>query len=192
VAVAAEGSLEERVERAVESAVAARRGELERLVGESVDAALEQLAGELVDAQLARRCANCGGTPLVARRTICRPCLRARRRELHAARVARRRNGTAPATSNGEEPHPARARESSNSGAGAQRDRHAPAHAGSAQAIAPEELARRARRHTVRGRELGAGELAAWLRAAGLAELTTSGMLVATAAGIEIGAGLAD
>jgi hypothetical protein len=41
-------SLEARVDRAVEQAVAARRGELERLVRSRVDVALQELAGELV------------------------------------------------------------------------------------------------------------------------------------------------
>src|SRR5262249_30698737 len=85
------------------AAVEARRGELEQLVDARVDAVLHTLAAQLVEAKLVRRCARCGGFPLVPKRTLCRDCHRARTRFLPARRV-RRRNGTGD---DAEEPAPA-------------------------------------------------------------------------------------
>ena len=190
VAAAEDTSLEARVERAVEQAVAARRGELERLVTRRVDVALQELAGELVDQKLSRRCASCGGFPTLPNRTLCRDCHRARARELHAARV-RRRNGSEP--DDDEEPHPALAdhgrkrrrrpvRSPDSALNGAARVN------GNGGGLAVEELARRVRAQNPPG--VPAAELEAWLRGAGLAEATAGGLLVPTARGRELAAGL--
>jgi hypothetical protein len=181
VAAVENASLEARVERAVEQAIAARRADLEHLVRSRVDVALQELAGEVLDQQLAQRCTSCGGFPTLPSRTLCRDCHRARARELHAARVVRRRNGGTPADD--EEPHPApadldsksrrepvRSPESAPNGAAGVSE--------SGGGIAAEELARRAGARNLPG--LSAGELEAWLLGEGLARVTSAGLLVPT------------
>ena len=159
-------------------------------------------AVELLDAQLARRCTVCGGFPALPKRTVCRPCLRTRNRELHAARVARRRNGGAPGDAD-EEPHPAltssgrmprRERvgspESAAEPAGRVNGCREPEHVEERGAgIAADELARRTGRHGVLA--LTGDELEAWLRDTGLARVTSAGLLVPTERGVEIANALA-
>jgi hypothetical protein len=179
--------LEERVQRVVEAAVAARRSELEQLVEARVDAELEQLAGELVAARLApakRACSVCGVEPRLPQRTVCRPCLRVRARELHAAR---RRNGGGPGDD--EEPHQAGRvngngrRHGGRVGRPWTRPEPPTEEEGSpelaAGGIAAAELARHANNGN-RLLDLPAAGLETWLLDAGLAKRTAAGLLVPT------------
>jgi hypothetical protein len=211
VAFAQEAAVDARVEHAVRAAVAARRQELELLVEARVDAELEQLASEAVARRLTRpdeTCSVCGVEPRLPSRTLCRPCLRVRNRELHAARVARRRIGDAaadddeepaPVSARDEQPEQARARTSGGAnGAGRAGERlgspeirrepaarmsgcREPEHVEErGVGIAADELARRA------GGALRADDLETWLRDAGLAQVTRAGLLVPTERGVEI------
>jgi hypothetical protein len=129
VAAAAADRLEERVQRVVEQAVAAHRGELEQLVRHRVDFALAELAAELVHQELhpngthdgaavetppaaassasERPCSRCGQRPRLRWRSLCRDCYRADRRAADARHRAQRRPAAALADDD-EEPHPAR------------------------------------------------------------------------------------
>jgi hypothetical protein len=201
---AAAEALEERVQRVVEAAVEARRQELELLVEARVDAELEQLASEAVARRLTRPCSVCGVEPRLPSRTVGRECLRARARELHAARVSRRHNGKAAADD--EEPEPVPSRDEQNGGGRAGEPLRAPESRRSlaarvngcrqpehveerAAGISADELARRAGRNGVLA--LRADELEAWLRDTGLARVTSAGLLVPTERGVEIANGLA-
>ena len=220
VAAVENASLGARVERAVEQAIAARRPDLEQLVRSRVDVVLQELAGEVLDEQLAtddephpaptdqdreprrvpdgellhqqlaRRCSRCGSSDVLPERTVCRECHRARARELHAKRAARRRNGD----TDDDEPHPAapadqgrkRRREPVSSPESA---RNSVAGVSENGGIAAEELARRAGGHGVLA--LRSDVLEAWLLDGGLAQVTSAGLLVPTDRTHEIAAGLA-
>lgn len=120
-----------------------------------------------------------------------------RTRDLHAARVARRRNGSAVAADD-EEPHPAPThvtpavdgrelpREPVRS-PGSPADGAALVN-GNGGGIAAEELARRVAARNLYG--VPADELEAWLQDAGLAEATPAGLLVPTPRGRELAASL--
>jgi hypothetical protein len=150
---------------------------------------------------------------VLANRTLCRDCHRARSRELHHVRVARRRNGDeaaaddeepAPVSARDEQPEQARARTSGGANGagragerlGSPESRWAPAarvnecrepeHVEERGAgITADELARRA------GGALRAEDLETWLRDAGLAHVTCAGLLVPTERGVEIANALA-
>jgi hypothetical protein len=202
VAVAGEARLDERVERAVDSAVAARRVELERLVRLRVDAVLAELAVELVEEQLrangagvdqaaaeaARRprarpspplaaseplCSECGERQRLRYRRVCRECDRASRRARYHARRAEAAGSAAGPSADAEPDRP-------DVGAGL---RDEPADQGGDGSIGVDELARRS---CVNGRGVEPRELLKWLTAAGFAT-GDEGALRPTAAALALG-----
>jgi hypothetical protein len=194
VAAAEEARLEERVERAVASAVAARRPELQRLVRLRVDAVLAELAVELLDEQLnedgagalgrqarprsspaaGKVCARCAQRPRLHYRTVCRQCDRASRRARYRARRAEAVDSAAGAAADAEPDRP-------DVGAGLHDEL---AEQGGDGSIGVDELARRS---CVNGRGVEPRELLKWLTAAGFAT-ATDGALRPTAAAVAVGA----
>jgi hypothetical protein len=212
VAVAAEASLEERVQRAVHGAVTAHRAELEQMIRGRLDRELDAIATALVAEQIAQAngtpapetkplCSQCGAEPRLPGRTIGRTC---KHRQDWQRRKARR--ATAPA-SDDEEPEPAHQRKANGAagGAGELLERaesrrkpptgmsgclepeHVEEHTAG---IAADELARRAGRSATAVRRLTGDELEAWLRDAGLAQVTGAGLLVPTDRAVEIAGAL--
>jgi len=217
VAVAANADLDERISRAVETAVAERRADLEQLVRSRIDLALQKLADELVTAELAngkheqpagtKLCAQCGREPRLPQRTVCRSCHRVRARETHAARVTR----TAASSDSDEEPAPAPSCKTvrangarlQTGGLGApQTPREHPAqvngyrdpdHAAATvrpdivRGISAEELHRRSSRGFSNKYSVSAAALERWLVRGAFAERTEAGLLVPTRQAVVIG-----